>query len=513
MKKKETKIYVLCITLVLSLTTVSTMTTAAHIPGMKTINIDSPHDWQYPNQLLPHRNMASYKPAEQMKNPNLSYITTDLSEATDPLGVVQCEACGINNNGEIVGYEVFDNFKDRSIYWSKNGTASILDNYEGCNSSRPYMIDDTGLILGWSAFVWYEYIGDIIFLHMNQTAVTWKNKVISNLNDGTTGGDTLDLYHAMDNNDAGTIVGSGAPPGNIPPPWWPNGYIFDDGTVTDLGTGTYPYAINNKGHIAGYIDADFNHAYEWEDGNLIDLNDDPLIKANYSQAYDINDKCTIVGLAQFDYSLMWEPVVWKNHEAIRILPTSSQYSGWAWAVNENDEVIGYYDDLTTGASVPFLWKDGQLINLYDYLPANQSWEWISPEDINDYGQIVGIGYRTDIGIRAFLMTPALPILNINVKGGKGITASIDNTGFASATNVTWSITVDGGLIIRGKETTGSIGTIAVGETSTILGAPKGIGLGLFSPIPNIKIDVTCTEGVTVTKTIPAKIFFSKVIIQ
>jgi hypothetical protein len=183
------------------------------------------------------------------------------------------------------------------------------------------------------------------------------------------------------------------------------------------------------------------------------------------------------------------------------------------AVNENDEVIGYYEDLNTGIGCPFLWKDGQLINLYDYLPTNQSWEWIVPEDINDYGQIVGIGYRTDIGIRAFLMTPAIPILNINVKGGKGITASINNTGFAPATNLSWSIVVEGGFIIRGKETTGSIGTIAVGETLTILGAPKGIGLGLVFPIPSIKINVTCAEGVAATKTVQAKIFFSKVTIQ
>jgi hypothetical protein len=111
------------------------------------------------------------------------------------------------------------------------------------------------------------------------------------------------------------------------------------------------------------------------------------------------------------------------------------------------------------------------------------------------------------------MTPAKPNFNINVKGGKGITASINNTGYAPATNLSWSIVVDGGLIVRGKETTGSIVTIAVGETLTILGTPKGIGLGLFFPIPSIKIGVTCTEGVTVTKTIQAKIFFSTVTIQ
>jgi probable HAF family extracellular repeat protein len=518
MKIRKARIYAVCITVLFSLTIISTITTAVKIPGKEAMNIDAVCDISYPNQLLPHRNMVSYKSADQIKQPNPQYITIDLAEATDPLGVTNSEAVGINNNGEIVGFEELDAFKYRSIYWSQNGTASILENNEGDNSSRPYMIDDNGLILGWSALVWYEWIGEFQKLHMNQTAVTWKDKVVSSLNDEITGGDTLDLYHARDNNDAGTIVGSGAPPGNIPPPWWPNGFIFDDGIVTDLGTGTYPYAINNQGHIAGYIDADFNHAYEWENGNLIDLNDDPIIKANYSQAYDINDNNVVVGTCQYSYNSSYpapnyEPAVWKNHEAIRILPTGHQYMGQANAVNENDEVIGYYDDLDAGTSNAFLWKDGELTILNDYLPAEQGWEWIVPDDINDYGQIVGFGYRTDIGFRAFLMTPALPIFNIEIKGGMGITASIKNTGYAPATNLSWSIVVDGGLIVLGKETTGSIPTIAVGEKLTVLGAPKGIGLGIIFPMPSIKINIICTEGVTATKTIQAKIFFSKVTLQ
>jgi hypothetical protein len=107
MKKINAKIYVICVTLLLSLTIVSTITSATHIPGMKTITIDSLHDQQYPNQLLQHRRVIpSYQPSastEQGMIREPQYITTDLAEATDPLGVAQCEAVGINNNGEVVG--------------------------------------------------------------------------------------------------------------------------------------------------------------------------------------------------------------------------------------------------------------------------------------------------------------------------------------------------------------------------------------------------------------------------
>jgi len=484
----------ICIMLVFSLIIMSTMTALASNP---TIGINPSKyisDLQDPKQLMHHPSHPTSHSTNSQTAQETQYIIIDLAEATDPLGINNSEAVGINNNGEIVGFEELDDFKYQSIYWSQNGTASILENNEGDNSSRPYMIDDNGLILGWSASVWYEWIGEFKKLHMNQTAVTWKDKVVLNLNDGTTGGDTLDLYHARDNNDAGTIVGSGAPPGNIPPPWWPNGFIFDEGVVTDLGTGTYSYAINNQGHIAGFIDADYQHAYEWEDGSLIDLNDDPLIKANYSQAYDINDNDVIAGMAQFDSSLYWEPVVWKNHQAIRILPTSSQYVGYALAVNGHDEVVGYYDDLNSGISNAFLWKDGNLTILNDYLPTEQGWEFIIPDDINDYGQIVGFGYRTDIGYRAFLMTPLIPILDVETKGGVFITASLTNRGYAPATEITWNITTDGGLVILGKQTTGSIAALEAGDTARIISKPL-IGFGKTTIIVNVK----AKEGFEVTK--------------
>ena len=512
MKRKNTTIQAVCITILLLLTIGTTITTTGTTPEKQTKCIAELRNPSKPMQLPSPDLITPNIPATQTTQPLPAYIITDLSEATDPLGVNISEACGINNKGEIVGYEDFGYFMTRTIYWSPDGTASLLDTLPGRNSSRPYMIDDNGLILGWSGIVWYEWIGEFQKLHMNQTAVIWEDQEIQNLNDHVTGGDTLDLYHTRDNNNAGTIVGSGAPFGNIPPPWWPNGFILDNGTITDLGTATYPYAINNQGDIAGWIEADFTHAHVWEDGIPIDLNDDPIIKANYSQAYDINDHGLITGMAQYDYSLYWEPTVWKNHQAIRLLPTTSQYAGYAIAVNENDQVIGYYDDLLTGAWYAFLWEDNQIIYLNDYL-AGSGFEWIYPEDINDKGQIVGLGYKTDVGFRAFLLTPAIPEFEMTIQDGKGITALINNTGYAPATNITWSITVDGGLIFKGKETTGEINTLDIGDTSTITASPKGIGLGLFLPLPSITINLTCAEGVSLSKTIQAKIFFSRITIQ
>jgi hypothetical protein len=107
----------------------------------------------------------------------------------------------------------------------------------------------------------------------------------------------------------------------------------------------------------------------------------------------------------------------------------------------------------------------------------------------------------------------LPAFSVTVTGGKGFIVTITNIGEANATDVTCDITIEGGLVIKPKDFSGSLANLGVGQNFTVLGAPKGIGLGFLTPTPTIKISVNCTEGISAAKTVPAKIFFSKVTIQ
>ena len=99
--------------------------------------------------------------------------------------------------------------------------------------------------------------------------------------------------------------------------------------------------------------------------------------------------------------------------------------------------------------------------------------------------------------------PPTPVLNItNITGSKGISAVIQNTGTAAANNLTWTITITGGIFhLIHKTITGTMATLPEGNW-TIITSGLFFGLGNI----NITLSVTCNELQTpVVKTINGKI--------
>jgi hypothetical protein len=91
---------------------------------------------------------------------------------------------------------------------------------------------------------------------------------------------------------------------------------------------------------------------------------------------------------------------------------------------------------------------------------------------------------------ATITIPA-PVIQIgDITGGLlKVNAVVKNTGSAAVSNLSWSINLNGGIILLGKETTGSITTIAAGGQETIT-SKLIIGFG--------KTTITVTAG-TATK--------------
>jgi hypothetical protein len=92
--------------------------------------------------------------------------------------------------------------------------------------------------------------------------------------------------------------------------------------------------------------------------------------------------------------------------------------------------------------------------------------------------------------------PAQPELEIEtITGGFGVKASLKNTGTGDATNVNWSIALDGKLVFLGKSSTGLIPTMNPAGVEAIK-ASFILGFGKT----NIVVTATCDEGKIAEKT-------------
>jgi uncharacterized membrane protein len=339
-----------------------------------------------------------------------AYNIVDLTELAQPLGVAQAEARAINSAGQVVGFEVIEPFIERAIFWDADGTAQIIDRLPNDNSNQAVGIGPDGTVLGISAHVTFIPHGGWTEIQMDMKATGWNNGVLTNMNDLITGGPECTLTFARAMNDAGQIVGWSEPPGHEHPPWWPNGFLMStDGTITDLGLLENPMALNNNGQIVGNnISIQQATAGLWDNGDWIWLHDHPMINGPHSEAWDINDDGLIVGLAQLELFLSEEPIAWINNEPVKMIADVARPAGLATAVNSAGQAVGHFIDTNNPGcdGVPFIWQNGQYTDLMQFLPPEFGWLEIIPFDINDSGQIVGLGFRAGFnGGRAFLMTP------------------------------------------------------------------------------------------------------------
>jgi hypothetical protein len=106
------------------------------------------------------------------------------------------------------------------------------------------------------------------------------------------------------------------------------------------------------------------------------------------------------------------------------------------------------------------------------------------------------GLESDWSPAAIIHILALPRIEIgNITGGFGVTVPIKNVGAGDASAVNWSITLDGGLILLGRQTTGSFAKIMPGF------APKAKS-GFVIGIGTVTIVVSATD---VQKTATARV--------
>jgi probable HAF family extracellular repeat protein len=253
-------------------------------------------------------------------------------------------------------------------------------------------------------------------------AFIWRNGTMQDL--GTLGGPDSFPGSGCDNQRNGLVAGAsftnstpnlttGLP--TIDP------FLWDNGTMTDLGTlgGTFGFAscANNRGQVTGTSnlagDA-VNHPFLWDRGVLRDLG---TLGGDFGTPNWINDAGDVVGAAglvpgsNLQHAFLWRHGVMMD---LGSLGTNSN----AFAINSKGQIVGRSRISGTpggpaGVLHAFLWENGgPMIDLNALIPANSGLELVEADNINESGEIVGLGappgvpvHQDAIGLHLFLLIP------------------------------------------------------------------------------------------------------------
>lgn len=318
------------------------------------------------------------------------YSVTDLGQQV--AFSLSSDAFAINATGAVAGYAVVNN-KPQAVIW-QNGASQNLGSPISTDYAYARDINDAGVVVGYTkvgnsngpsrGFVWEPSSGNSgQFTDVPPPTGSASSPLTSINNQGQAAGG--DGYQ-------GDIFGPG--------------FIFDIAarTSTRLPTTSpvyplVPSAINDSGIVVANVSDSSRPPYLYQNGVTSPI-------SGLRSAYAVN-KAGIIAGSQVSTSLSVAAIT-QNNQTTLLFPSNTTVDSVAYGLNNQGFVVGS----SSGSTDAFVWGPGingnpkeSTSELLNYLiDTSTGWQLQIAHDVNDRGQIVGVGQHN--GRRsAFLLTP------------------------------------------------------------------------------------------------------------
>jgi len=301
------------------------------------------------------------------------YVVEDLGPSLWPFA--------INDRGEIAGW---NEGGFNAFYYSKPTGAVQIAPHFGYAYGVAWNINNRGQVVGTS---------------LESSGHDYSRGFLWDIRTGMHDVPWLDGYQRNELfaiNNAGTMIGVSR---DFPGYPWTAYLIMQNGATSTIPT-IFGQDINEQGQVAGSV---INEAAVWDARNGISLLG---TLGAQSYAHGLNNRGQVVGTS-FDHSKPTEVsgFVWDKHTGmVRVGTPLDSFDTHLRDVNDRGEAVGYQTD---GAKYGYAIIWDRLHGMRDMnalLFPFQGWHLFQAFDINERGQIVGIGYLNG-EFHGFLATP------------------------------------------------------------------------------------------------------------